>query len=367
MNKTLLTFGEVMGRLEPDPNQFRMSQSLPGLLRLTFAGSESNVAASFAMFGGSAKYVTALPKDNPLTNAYIRQMRSLGVDVSDIVESDVGRFGTFYLETGAMQRPSKVWYDRGGSSVSLLGPEAYDWESIFSGVYRLHISGVTPAISEKAAETSIAIVKKAHEHGVKVSIDLNFRKKLWDWRPGTKANDLANEIIEQIIVYTDVIIGNEEDAHDVLKIQPGDSDVTAGKLEVERYADVAKKVCEKFPNVELVAFTLRESISANHNNWGAMVWNNSTKTAHFAPLKGTTYDPYNMTHIVDRVGGGDSFAASLLFALQDDDYKHSTQECVEFAVAASCLCHSIKGDFNFVTKDEVELLKKGDASGRVSR
>jgi 2-dehydro-3-deoxygluconokinase len=367
MNNTLLTFGEVMARFEPEPNQFRMSQSLPGLLRVTFAGAESNVAASYSILGGAAKYVTALPNNNPLTDAYIRQMKSLDVDVSGIFKSDIGRFGAFYLETGAMQRPSKVWYDRENSSVALLGPDNYNWDSIFAGVSGFHITGITPAISEKAANTSIAMVKKANELGVKVSLDLNFRKKLWNWRPGTTAKDLANEVIEQMIGYVDIVIGNEEDAHDVLRIQAGESDVAAGKLDIARYPDVAKKICRKFPNIKIVAFTLRESISANHNKWGAMVWNSSTQSAHFAPMKGTSYTPYRMTDIVDRVGGGDSFAASLLFALQDDQYKSNMQDCVDFAVAASCLCHSIKGDFNFVSREEVEALKNGNASGRVSR
>lgn len=366
MAEKLLTFGEVMGRIEPANPQMRFAQSLPGGLTMTFAGAESNVAADYCLLGGESKYVTSFP-DNPVTRAYLSQMKGIGVDVSDIVFSKTGRFGLFFLEPGANQRPSKVTYDRSGSSISILGPEAYDWDRIFDGVDRLHISGITPAISECAAKTSVAIVGEAWKRKVKISVDLNFRGKLWNWKSGVNARDLARTVMADIVKYADIIIGNEEDAFDVLGIKAGDSDASKGKLDIERYPDVARKIGEKFPNCQKVAFTLRQSISADHNNWGAMLWSKDGDISSFAPLQDGLYSPIQITDIVDRVGGGDSFAAALLFALQDERLGKSPEDSIAFAVAASCLCHSVKGDINYITREEAESLMKGNASGRVSR
>ncbi len=363
----LLTFGEVMGRLEPSEAQMRFQQVLPGNLRCTFAGAEANVAASYTLLGGEAKYVTALP-EGPLTSAFLTQMIGIGVDTSSIVITKKGRMGLFFLEAGAVQRPSKVWYDRKWSSISMLTPEEYDWEDIFKGVSYLHISGITPALSKEAADTSIYIVKEAKARGIRVSIDLNFRKKLWDWQVGKSAKELASEIVSQMVSYADLVIGNEEDFSDILGIKAGNTDVTKGKLDIEQYPTVAAKVCEKYPNVKFVACTLRESISANHNNWGAMLYSAEEGKASFGPVDAKdVYTPYRITDIVDRVGGGDSFAAALLFALQDEELKDSASKCVAFAAAASCLCHTIKGDFNYNSKEEVMSLMNGNASGRVSR
>lgn len=362
----LLTFGEVMGRFESEPPQFRFSQNLPGNLRCTFAGAEANVAASFSMLGGDVRFVTALPS-GPLPDAFIRQMKSLDVDVSQIVRTKTGRMGLFFLESGAVQRSSKVWYDREYSSISLLEHENYNWETILHGVDRLHISGITPALSEQAALASIEIVKQAKQRDIKVSIDLNFRKKLWGWKPGTSAKELAAEVVGEMLHYADLVIGNEEDASDILGISAGDTDVLTGKLDIQRYPDVARQIAQRYPNVDQVTCTLRESISANHNNWGAMLWDKNTDKAYFAPMQEGGYVPYRITDIVDRVGGGDSFAAALLYALQDKEYSHDLQKCVSFAVAASCLCHTIRGDFNYITKDEVVSLMQGNASGRVNR
>ncbi|MDY4610208.1 MAG: sugar kinase [Sphaerochaetaceae bacterium] len=366
MKGTLLTFGEVMGRFEPDPPQLRFPQSVPGILRCTFAGAEANVAASYSMLGGDVRYVTALPQ-GPLPDAFIKQMKGLDVDVSHIIRTDIGRMGIFFLESGSGQRPSKVWYDRAYSSIAMLGPESYDWKSIFDGISQLHISGITPAISESAARTSMEIVKQAKQLGVSVSIDLNFRKKLWNWRAGTPAKVLAREVVGDMLQYADIVIGNEEDAADILGITAGESDINAGKLDIDKYPDVARQISRRYSNVTHVACTLRESISANHNNWGAMLWEKHSDKAFFAPIWENNYTPYKITDIVDRVGGGDSFAASLLYALQNDEFMGSLQTCISFAVAASCLCHTIRGDFNYTTKEEVISLMNGNTSGRVNR
>lgn len=366
MAEKLLTFGEVMGRIEPGDPKMRFAQALPGGLSMTFAGAESNVAADYCLLGGSSKYVTSLP-DNPVTRAYISQMKGIGVDMSGIVFSKEGRFGLFFLEPGTNQRPSKITYDRSGSSIAVLGPEAYDWDSILEGVQRLHISGITPAISENAARTSVAIVNEASRRNIKVSVDLNFRGKLWNWRSGTSARDLAREVMADIVKYADIIIGNEEDAFDVLGLRAGDSDASKGKLDIERYPEVARLIGEKYSRCEKVAFTLRQSISADHNNWGAMLWCKKGDVTAFAPMEEGEYRPLQIRNIVDRVGGGDSFAAALLFALQDDKLGQDPHDSIAFAVAASCLCHTIKGDINYISREEAESLMKGNTSGRVSR
>jgi len=366
MSETLLTFGEVMGRFEPSDPKLRFPQAVPGNLKCTFAGAESNVASDYCLLGGKAKYVTALP-EGPLTDAFIKQMKGIGVDVSDILVSKKGRMGLFFLEPGSNQRPSKVTYDRTGSSISIMEPKDYDWTRILKEVSRLHISGITPAISENAAKTSLAIVEEAYNRRIKISIDLNFRKKLWNWKLGKDARELAREVMSNIVKYADLIIGNEEDAYDVMGIKAGNSDAASGNLDINRYPEVARKIGEKYPNVQHVAFTLRESISADHNNWGAMLWSKDNDTVSFAPLQDTQYKPYRITDIVDRVGGGDSFAAALLFAMQDERINESKNDVIAFAVAASCLCHTIEGDINYVSKDEVISLMKGNATGRVSR
>ena len=365
-NKLLLTFGEVMGRIEPCEQYMRLTQAVPGNLRFTFAGAEANVAASYSLLGGKVRYVTALP-ESPLTDTFIRQMRGFDIDVSKIVKTDQGRMGIFFTETGADQRPSQVWYDRGWSSISMCAPDTYDWDDIFDNVGWLHISGITPALSENAAKTSIAIVKEASARNIKVSIDLNFRKKLWKWRPGTPATTLAGEVIGEMLNHAYLVIGNEEDAHDVLGINAGNSDVAAGNLDIEKYPDVARSISRLYPNVEYVACTLRQSISANHNNWGAMLWRKSDDKAYLAPMDNGNYEPYRITDIIDRVGGGDSFAAALLFAMNDKELSANPNDMIAFATAASCLCHTIKGDFNYTTRAEAESLMKGNSTGRVNR
>lgn len=363
-HKYIVTFGEIMGRICP-PGYKRFVQSMPGSLELTFAGAEANVAASLALLGAEVRFVTALP-DNVLAEACLHTLRGLGIDVSQIVRRREGRLGLYFVEKGANQRPSNVVYDRDHSAIAQVSPEAFDWEAIFQDAKWMHITGITPALSENAFRSTRLAVERAKSKGLTVSCDLNFRKKLWRWREGISANALAAECMTQILPHVDVVIANEEDAADVLGIHAGGTNVQSGRLDSECYPEVAREIVHRFPNVSCVAITLRESISASHNNWGAMIYDAATDDTHFAPLKNGVYAPYEIRDIVDRVGGGDSFGAGLVFALNTpelDDFATA----IRFAVAASCLAHSIEGDFNFSTRAEVETLMGGNASGRVVR
>lgn len=362
--KTIVTFGEVMGRLAPE-GLLRLRQSLPGKLDLTFGGAESNVAASLALLGAPVRYVTALPC-NPIADACVGWLSGLGVDTSQILRTKEGRIGLYFLETGANQRPSQVTYDRGNSAVSLASATDYDWNAIFDGASWLHTTGITPSLSKTAAEAVTVAVRTAKERGLSVSCDLNFRKKLWTWEPGTDSRTLAGKTMRQILPFVDTVIANEEDAADVLGIHAANTDVDSGKLQISAYPEVASQMASEFPNLKFVAITLRESVSASHNNWGAMLYDCTTARAFFAPERSGEYAPYEIRNIVDRVGGGDSFGAGLIYALLTPELA-APSSAIAFAVAASCLCHSIPGDVNFVTRAEVEALMKGSGSGRVVR
>lgn len=362
--KTIITFGEVMGRLAPEGN-LRFRQALPGRMEMTFGGAEANVAASIAQLGGKARFVTALPK-HAIADACVGSLTGLGVDTSFIARTSSGRLGLYFLETGANQRPSNVIYDRANSSVSQTPATEYRWKEIFDGATWLHTTGITPALSKTAAESVLFAVRAAKEHGLMVSCDLNFRKKLWSWEPGTDSKDLAEKTMREILPYVDVVIANEEDAADVLGIHAANTDVESGHLDISAYPNVASQIANQFPNVKLVAITLRESISATHNNWGAMLYVVENSQAHFAPLRDGAYKPYEIRDIVDRVGGGDSFGAGLIFALTTPELS-SPDKAIAFAVAASCLCHSVVGDVNFTSRAEAEDLMGGSGSGRVNR
>lgn len=353
-----------MGRFAPAGN-LRLRQVMPGPMDLTFGGAEANVAASIAMFGGSARFVTALP-DNPLGEACAATLRGLGVDVSQTVRNKAGRLGLYFLENGANQRPSNVVYDRSYSAVSLTGPESYNWSAALADASWLHTTGITPSLSQQAAASALAAVQKAKEAGLTVSCDLNFRKKLWQWEPGTKPRELAEKTMRQILPFVDLVIANEEDCADVLDIHAEGTDVHSGKLDTTKYPEVARKVAAQFPNVSRIAITLRESISASHNNWGAMLLDVKSDKAFFAPLSDGQYQPYEIRNIVDRVGGGDSFGAGLIFALTTPELSEPPT-AIRFAVAASCLAHSVVGDINFTSRAEAESLMKGSGSGRVVR
>ncbi|MED9823041.1 MAG: sugar kinase [Christensenellales bacterium] len=339
----IITFGEIMLRLKsPALERFFQSPSLEA----TFGGGEANVAVSLANYGMDAAFVTALP-NNAIGEACRRDVRSFGVDVSNIKMTD-GRMGIYFLETGSNQRPSKVVYDRAESAIAIAPVDLFDWEKIFEGADWFHISGIAPAISASAAELSLAACKAAKKCGVKVSCDLNYRKNLW------KYGKEAKEVMSEIAKYIDVAIANEEDFQKSLGITAS-SDVESGSLDRNVYEGIAKKAMELYPNLERVAITLRESKSADRNDWAACIYDGKE---FYVSRK------YEITDIVDRVGGGDSFSGGLIYGLLTFEKQ---SEALEFAVAASCLKHTIAGDYNRVTVAEVTSLMKGSGSGRVER
>ena len=358
-------FGEVMLRLCPSGKR-RFSQNLPGVLEATFGGGEANVCASLAILGAHSRYLTALP-DNPVSRAFAAQLAGMGCDVSHIRYDKRGRMGVYYAEHGSNMRGSNVVYDRDGSTISLLAPEDYDFDAMLNGISHLHLSGITPSLTCNAFESTLAIAKKAAESGVSISVDLNYRKKLWNWEPGTPKNVLAARCMSEIVPLADLIIGNEEDAADVFGIRAENTSIEDGRLDIEGYREVAYKLSQKFPRAKFIAITLRESISADHNNWGGMLYDCATKKPHFAPLDGQgNYSPYAIRNIVDRFGGGDSFCAGLIFALNSDEFS-APDKAIRFAVAASALKHTIQGDYNYSSVSEVEALMNGSVSGRVRR
>lgn len=341
MAKKIVTFGEIMLRLAPE-GYYRFVQA--ETLCATYAGGEANVAVSLANYGFDASFVTKLPK-HEIGQAAVNALRRYGVDTSRIVRGG-DRVGIYFLEKGASQRPSKVIYDRAGSAIATADASDFNWKEIFDGADWFHFTGITPALNDNVAAICLEAVKAAKELGVKVSCDLNYRNKLW-------SKEKAGQVMGELCKYVDVCISNEEDAADVFGIRAANTDVNAGEVNREGYKDVAKQLAARF-GFEKVAITLRESISANDNRWSAMLYDGAD---YYFSKK------YNM-HIVDRVGGGDSFGGGLICAILNGYDSAST---IEFAVAASCLKHSIEGDFNMVSMDEVLKLAGGDASGRVQR
>ncbi len=341
----VVTFGEIMLRLK-SPAYERFFQS--PVLEATFGGGEANVAVSLANYGMDVSFVTVLPK-NDIAEACIRELRGFGVDTGKIVRKD-GRLGIYYLETGAVQRPSKVVYDRAGSAIAEAKAGDIDWKKVFDGATWFHLTGITPAISQGAADLSLEAVKAAKEMGVHVSCDLNYRKNLWKY--GKKADEVMTELVK----YVDTVIANEEDFQKSLGLSAESaSAVQEGQIDVELYKKIASSAMAKYPNIKRVAITLRESKSANHNDWSACLYNGKE---FFLSRK------YSITDIVDRVGGGDSFGGGLIYGLNTYE---SEKDALEFAVAASCLKHTIPGDYNRVTAAEVESLMKGSGTGRVQR
>ncbi len=334
-------FGEIMGRLAPvDYKRFVQTNSF----ELTYGGGEANVSVSLANFETEASFVTRLPA-NDIARAALRTLMAHGVDVSDVAFGG-DRLGLYYCEKGASQRPSKVIYDRKYSSISTATTADFDWKKIFEGADWFHFTGITPALSDSCAEICLDACKTAKEMGVTVSCDLNFRKNLW-------TSEKAGRVMGELMPYVDVAIANEEDCEKVFGIKADNTDITGGKLSHDGYREVAKKLSERF-HIPTVAITLRGSISASDNNWAAMLYRD-----------GEYYFSRSYAlHIVDRVGGGDSFGAGLIYATKNG---YSAQETIEFAVAASALKHSIEGDMNEVSVAEVKALAGGDGSGRVQR
>ena len=341
----VVTFGEIMLRLAP-PGYQRFGQARS--FDVIYGGGEANVAVSLANYGIDVDYVTRLPA-NDLGDACIMFLRQYGVGTDKIVRGG-DRLGIYFLEMGAMQRSSKVIYDRANSAIATIPPGTIDWQEVFAGADWFHWTGITPAISENLAAVCLEGVQAAHEMGLTVSCDLNYRSKLWKWgkQPG--------QVMPDLVQYCDVAIGNEEDAAKVFGIHAPDTDVTSGQVDAAKYRTVCEKLVARFPALKTVAITLRGSLSASHNTWSGILWHGGK--VHVAPT-------YDITHIVDRVGGGDSFMGGLIYGLTT--YTDDPQSALNFAVAASCFKHSIYGDFNMVTVDEVVKLMGGDASGRVSR
>lgn len=337
----VITFGEIMLRLAPE-GYYRFVQARS--YGATYGGGEANVAVSLANYGLESSYVTKLPA-HEIGQAAVNSLREFGVDTSNIVRGG-DRVGIYYLEKGASQRASKVIYDRAGSSIALAAKGDFDWDSIFDGADWFHFTGITPALGDNVAAICLEACRAARERNVTISCDLNYRKKLW-------TREKAGQVMGELCEYVDVCIANEEDAGDVFNIKAKNTDITAGKVDHEGYIDVARQLRERF-GFKYVAITLRSSISANDNKWAGMLYDGTE--SYFSK----SYD----MHIVDRVGGGDSFGAGLIYALLN---KYDLQAAIEFAVAASCLKHSIEGDYNMVSVDEVAKLAGGDGSGRVSR
>jgi len=341
---TTVTFGEVMLRLTP-PGFERFLQSAQ--FAATFGGAEANVAVALAGWGLPAAFVTVLPEKNALADAVIGELRRFGVDTSRIVRGK-GRLGIYFVETGANQRPSKVIYDREFSAIALAKPGEVRWDTVLQGASWFHTTGITPAISESAAALAHEAVREARERGLTVSCDLNFRKNLWKWGKPAAA------VMREMLKHAHFAIANEEDVQMSLGIKV-DVDVTSGKLDQAQYQALTARVLSEFPNLKAIAITLRESKSASHNGWSACLNDRERFLVSRA---------YDITHIVDRVGTGDSFAAGLIYGLQK---LPAHQDALEFAIAASCLKHSIPGDFHRCSVEEVEALLKGGGSGRVQR
>ena len=343
----VVTFGEIMLRLST-PGYLRFGQARQ--FDATFGGGEANVAVSLANYGVDASFVTRLP-ENDIAKACVRDLRSYGVDTSGIVWGGE-RLGIYFLETGAVARPSKVVYDRANSAIASIQPGMIDWEKVFKGADWFHWTGITPALSQGAADVCLQAVKAANALGITVSCDLNYRKNLWKY--GKKASEVMPALVEGC----DIILGNEEDADKVFGIKPEGFDVTAtgGAIDQRRFQSVGEQLMKRFPRAKKVIITLRGSINANHNTWGGVLWDG--RTLYESPR-------YDITHIVDRVGGGDSFMGGLIYGLLT--FAGDDRKALNFAVAASCLKHTVFGDYNQVTVAEVENLMKGDASGRVSR
>lgn len=337
----IITFGEIMLRLAPEGyTRFVQAETFGA----TYGGGEANVAVSLSNYGEDAAFVTKLPK-HEIGQSAVNSLRRFGVDTKFIARGGE-RVGIYFLEKGASQRPSKVIYDRANSAISNAHVADFDWDAIFEGADWFHFTGITPALGDTVADITLLACQKAKERGITVSCDLNYRKKLW-------TREKAREVMTGLMKYVDVCIANEEDAADVFGIKASNTDVTAGKVNHEGYKDVAKQLKDTF-GFSKVAITLRGSVSANDNNWAAMLYDGNDYY----------FSKNYLIHIVDRVGGGDSFGAGLIYACLHD---YAPQETIEFAVAASCLKHTIEGDFNQVSVAEVQTLAGGDGSGRVQR
>jgi 2-dehydro-3-deoxygluconokinase len=346
----IVTFGEIMGRLMT-PGYQRYQQAMPGMLKVTFAGAEASIAASIAYLGGDAAFVTALPK-HALADACIANLRSLGVDTRHILRTDEGRLGLYFVEAGVNQRPGNVIYDREGSAISITPSKAYDWDSILHGAEWFVISGITPALSQNAAAVTRSALQAAQQRGVKVALDMNYRSKLWQWNPMLAPRELAMLTLRELLSSVDLFIGGVEDVIALL-----------GLTDSATPEELARLLVQRFPRLQRVALTLRNGSSAMQQNFGGLLYDKEQDEIYHAP--GTNM-LYPIAHVVDRLGTGDAFTAGLLYALTRPELA-APVSAIQFAAAAGCLAHSIEGDFNFSTREEITSLMAGGMAGRVVR
>ena len=333
------------------PGFQRFRQAMPGSLNVTFAGAEASIAASIAMLGGNAAFVTALP-NHAIADTCVADLRSTGVDTNLILRTTEGRLGLYFLEHGTNQRPGQVIYDREGSAVAITRADAYDWDMVFASAAWFVISGITPAISRNAAEVTMVALQEATDRGVRVVLDANFRSKLWQWEPPTVPRALATRTMLEMMSFVDLFVGGVDDISALVGADAA--------LPLE---EMVRELSRSFPRLQRVAMTLRESVSANHHTFGGLLFDQETDRIHHAPITGPNYE---IANIVDRLGAGDAFTAGLIFALTTPGLSEP-QTAISFATAAGCLAHSIEGDFNFVTRAEIEELLAGTNGGRVKR
>jgi 2-dehydro-3-deoxygluconokinase len=351
-----------MARLSP-PGNLRLRQAMPGTLEVTFAGAEVNVAAAIASLGGPAEFVTALPR-NEIADACLAALRGAGVGIDRVIRRDDGRFGLYFFEAGANQRVGNVVYDRENSAFALTPGSAYPWPKLFAGAGWFHTTGISPGVSRVAAEATLAGTRAARAAGLMVSCDLNFRRKLWRWDPQVEPAELARQTFGQLMPAVDLVVGGAAD----IALAAGLKWTATSGLGFDRGATtaLAREYVRRFPQTKWVAMTLREGCSASHSRWGAFLYEAADDATFLAPTDNSAYAPFDISAIVDPLGTGDAFAAALIFALQTPELAEPSR-ALHFATAASCLAHSIKGDFNFCARSEVEALMAGSNGSRLGR
>lgn len=370
--KRVVAFGEIMGRFS-SPGYQRFGQCMPGSLDVLFAGAEASVAMSIAHLGGNAAFVTALP-DHAIADACIASVRAVGVDTSSILRTSSGRLGLYFLEAGVNQRPGKVIYDREGSSIAITPPEAYDWEAILDGAEWLVVSGITPAISRNGMDVTMAAVDMAAKNGVRVLCDFNYRGKLWRWSPPTPPRQLAIESIRLLLPKVDLLVAGTDEILELIGDSGSSHKVDDASSPEASFSIASAELHRSYPQLTQVASTYRRTTSASHHQLGGMLWvapkdSQASGHSYWAPkvsVAGTAHQTYLIEQVVDRIGTGDAFTAGLLFALTTPELSDPAH-AIAFATAAFCLSHSIAGDFNFTSRQEIEELLAGDSSGRVQR
>jgi 2-dehydro-3-deoxygluconokinase len=358
--KRTICFGEILLRLSP-PDQLRVAQALPGRLDAAFAGAEANVAVAIAQLGGPAEFVSALPA-NAVGAAAIAVLRAANVGVGNIVLRDLGRCAAYFVETGASQRGGLVLYDREGSTFSLTATANYDWPRTLAGAGWFHTTGISAGVSRVCATVTADAVRAARSAGLVTSCDLNFRRKLWRWEPGIAPEELSRRTLADILPHIDVLMGNAHDIAGVIGETFGDEDTKT----LEQHVALARRTAGNFPQLQWIAMTLRQNLSASRNRWGALLFRPADGAVFVAPREDKQYAPYAIDTIVDRVGTGDAFTGALIFALQTPELAEPDR-AIAFATAAGCLAHSIKGDFFYCTRAEVEALMNGGGAGHLSR